>query len=143
MHTHHSPLNGVRPTRPRAVLMYGVNENTQKKTFKELLNDVFLQDLHPIMTLAAIFIFSVERSCSKSCVIGRLMVCKGCGSPPSLAPPQDDGSGWLTVRKSHLGVAGDTFIEPVKLTKSMSCTGTRVTITHAETHRQRAKGGNF
>lgn len=52
--------------------------------------------------------------------MGGLTVTKGYGSPPSLAPGQHDGSGWLTVRKCHLGVAGDTFIEPVKLTTAMS-----------------------
>lgn len=67
------------------------------------------------------------------CVIGELMVTQGYGSPPSLAQGQDDGSGWLTVRKYHLGVAGDTFIEPVKLTKAMSLARTRVTITHKHT----------
>lgn len=78
----------------------------------------------------------MERSSGKLCVIGRLMASKGYGSPPSLAPGQDDGSGWLTVRKYYLGVAGDTFIEPVKLTKAMSCAiGTRVTITHTDTQR--------
>lgn len=66
------------------------------------------------------FTFLVERSSGTFCVIGGLMASEGYGSPPSLALGQDDGSGWLTVRKYHLGVAGDTFIEPVKLTKAMS-----------------------
>lgn len=52
--------------------------------------------------------------------IGRLMVTKDYGSPPSLAPGQSCRSGWLTVRKHHLGVASDTFIEPVKLMNAMS-----------------------
>lgn len=64
------------------------------------------------------------------------MASKGYGSPPSLAPEQALGSGWLTVRKYHLGEAGDTFIEPVTLTKAMSCAiGTRATVTHTDTHR--------
>lgn len=53
-------------------------------------------------------------------LIDGLMVTKGYGSPPSLALGQNCGSGWLTVRKHHLGVSGDTFIEPVKLIKAMS-----------------------
>lgn len=64
--------------------------------------------------------FLVWRGSGKLCAIGRLMVTKGYGSPPSLAPGEGDGSGWLTVRKYHLAVAGDMFIEPVKLTKAMS-----------------------
>lgn len=84
--------------------------------------------------------FSVERSSCKLCVIGRLMASQGHGSPPSLVQGQDDGSGWLTVRKYYLGVAGDMFIEPVKLTKAMSCNKS-----HNNTHRhtQRAKEGVF
>lgn len=55
-----------------------------------------------------------------SSVIGGLMVVEGYGSPPSLVRGQDDGSGWLTVRKYNLGVTGDAFIEPVKLTEAVS-----------------------
>lgn len=58
--------------------------------------------------------------------IGWLMGTKGYGSPPSLAPGQSCRSGWLTVRKHHLGVASDTFIEPVELINAMSWAGTRV-----------------
>lgn len=65
-------------------------------------------------------IFFGKRQWHVFLLIGRLMVTKGYGSPPSLAPGQNYGSGWLTVRKHHLGMAGDAFIEPVKLTKAMS-----------------------
>lgn len=46
--------------------------------------------------------YVVRRGGGKFCVIGGLMVTEGHGSPPSLARRQDDGSGWLTVRKQHL-----------------------------------------
>lgn len=99
-----------------------------KRTFKknkELPDDVFLASIYADTEADAnlIFFFNLFRwgeAVAGSMLIGRLMVTEGYGSPPSLAPGQDDGSGWLTVRKYHLGVAGDTFIEPVKLTKAMS-----------------------
>lgn len=96
-----------------------------KRTFKELLDDAFLhKDLHHYTDTKADFDFFFnlfgKRQWHVFLLIGRLMVTKGYGSPPSLAPGQNYSSGWLTVRKHHLGVAGDTFIEPVKLTKAMS-----------------------
>lgn len=48
------------------------------------------------------------------------------GQLPCLYWGQDDGSGWLTVRKCYLWVNGDTFIEPVKLTGAMSWAKTRL-----------------
>lgn len=54
------------------------------------------------------------------------------GHLPCLYWGQDDGSGWLTVRKCYLWVNGDTFIEPVKLTGAMSWAKTRLTITHTQ-----------
>lgn len=55
------------------------------------------------------------------------------GQLPCLYWGQDDGSGWLTVRKCYLWVNGDTFIEPVKLTGAMSWAKTRITHTQIET----------
>jgi len=68
------------------------------------------------------------------------MVTKGYGSPPPLVLGQGNGSGWLTVRKHHLGLTGDTFIELVKLTKAVNCARMRVHVKHTHTHRWRDLG---
>lgn len=97
-----------------------------KRTFKELPDDVFLASMYADTEadVNLIFFFFLPfrwgEAVAGFVLIGRLMVTEGYGSPPSLAPGQDGGSGWLIVRKYHLGVAGDTFIEPVKLTKATS-----------------------
>lgn len=48
------------------------------------------------------------------------------------------GTGWrfwlVDFEQIPFRVAGDTFIEPVKLTKAVSWSRTRVTITHTQTH---------
>lgn len=130
MHAHHSPFSAVRLTGPYAIFIFLMQMNTW-----QMLEDTFLpKDLHHLDDVTFFYYFAFRgEKLRQVCVIGGLMAAKRYGSPPLLAPGQNDGSGWLAVRKHHLGVTGDTFIEPVKLPKAMSWTGTSITITHTRT----------
>lgn len=130
-------IHAVRHTRP-TFYIYICDANENIKTQESGWVTCFcIKNLHQYadtrvdVTLSFFFFYFFS---GEVCVIGELMVTEGYGSPPSLALGQDDGSGWLTVRKYHLGMAGDTFIEPVKLTKAISLARTRVTITHKHIH---------
>ena len=111
MRTH--PLNlasMLSDTHAHMLYLYTCDANENIKTQENILKScrmtcfcAFISTQTPRLMLPGVFnLFDDDR---EAVLIGGLMVVKGYGSPPSLAPGQGGGSGWLTVRKYHLGVS--------------------------------------
>ncbi len=85
-------IRAVRRTRPHAIFIYVMQMKALKlkRTFEELPDDVFSCINTQAAQLMLPWFFFLTFSVGRVVFIGRLMVTKGYGSPPSLAP----GTAW-------------------------------------------------